>query len=126
MKTTLSHFTDDVLAQHGMEAACLVASGDLTSLHQQFGYKLAFEREPLAALAQDIAVVLSEVGATAFENSIQPTCTVRHFKPNESGLTSLVECLLSTDGDRPILVELVLFAKDSDGYLTLEQISSAT
>jgi hypothetical protein len=126
MKAALTHFSDHALAQLGTEASRLVASGNLTLLHQQFGYDLAFDREPLAALEQDIALVLSEVGASAFGDSSQSTCTVSHFKPDETGLTSLVECLLPTNGDRAVLVELILFARDSEGHLTLEQISSAT
>ena len=126
MKAALTHFSARALTQLGMEAAGLIALGNLASLHGQFGYALAFDRELLSALKQDISLVLSEVGASAFADSSQATCKVSHFTPSDTGLASLVECLLPTNGERPVLVELVLVARGDVGYLTLEQVSSAT
>lgn len=126
MKAPLSYFNDQALAQLGAEAVRLVTSGNLRSLQERFGYSLAFNRVPLSALDEDLAAVLSEVGASGFGDPSQSTVKVSHPRPSEAGLISLVECVVPVNNGRQVLVELVLTAKGSEGYLTLEQVSAAT
>ena len=126
MKATLSHLQDPELGQLGLDASRLLCSGQLRSLHEQFGYALAFDRDPISALESDVAAVLSELGAGSFGDPNEATYKVRHFKPGETGLTSLVECLVPTNNGKQVLVELVLTQKGAERFLTLEQVSSAT
>jgi hypothetical protein len=126
MKSALSDLDDASLARLGAEAAQLVRTGELEALHAKFGYALAFARDPVSALREDLEVVLSEVGATSFSEVDQPNITVSHFQPSGTGLTSLVECLLTVSNGRKVLVELVTTGKGSEAWLTLEQISAVT
>ena len=109
-----------------MDASRLLCTGNFRSLHEQFGYALAFDREPIMALESDVSAVLSEVGASSFGDPNEANYKVSHFKPGEAGLISLVECLVPTSNGRQVLLELVLTEKGSARFLTLEQVSSAT
>ena len=126
MKATPSYLEDPELGQLGVDASRLLCSGQLRSLHEQFGYALAFDRDPIVALEGDVAAVLSEVGASSFGDPNETAYKVSHFKPGETGLISLVECLVPTNNRRQVLLELVLTKKGSEPFLTLEQLSSAT
>jgi hypothetical protein len=126
MKPALSNLADPELCQLGVEASRLLCSGQVRSLHEQFGYALAFDREPISALESDIAAVLSEVGATSFGEPGGIKCKVSHYDPGETGTLSLVECLVPTNGSKQLLVELVLTNTGSEHFFTLEQVSSAT
>jgi hypothetical protein len=126
MKPTLSQLEDPELGRLGMDACRLLSSGQLRLLHEQFGYALALDRDPVVALEQDLAEVLAEVEASSFGDPTEVMYKVSHFKPSSTGLISLVECLVSTNNGKQILVELVLTKNGSERYLTLEQISSAT
>jgi hypothetical protein len=126
MKPTLSNLDDPELGQLGVGASRLLCSGQLLALHEQFGYALAFDRDPIVALENDVAAVLAEVGASGFGDADHITYRVSHFEPSEEGLISLVECLVPTSNRREVLVELVLSTNGSERYLTLEQVSSAT
>jgi hypothetical protein len=126
MKPTLSRLDDSELGQLGVDASRLLCSGQLFALHEQFGYALAFDRDPKVALENDVAAVLAELGASSFGDANNITYRVSHFKPSENGLISLVECLVPTSNSKEVLVELVLSTNGAERYLTLEQVSSAT
>ena len=126
MRPTLSHLDDPELGQLGLDASRLLCSGQLSLLHERFGYALAFDRDPIMALESDIAAVLSEVGAGSFGDPNEAAYKVSHFKPGETGLISLVECLVPTNNCKHVLVELVLTKRGSERFLTLEQVSPAT
>ncbi len=126
MRPPLSHLEDPELGQLGLDASRLLCSGQLRSLHEQFGYALAFDRDPIMALESDVAAVLSGVGASSFGDPNATKYKVSHFKPGETGLISLVECLVPTNNGKQVLLELVLTKKGSERFLTLEQVSSAT
>jgi hypothetical protein len=126
MKPALSQLDDPELGQLGVDASRLLCSGQLLALHEQFGYALAFDRDPIVALENDVAAVLAEVGASSFGDPNDITYKVSHFKLSEKGLISLVECLVPTNNSKEVLVELVLSTNGAERYLTLEQVSSAT
>ena len=126
MRAALPSLDDEFLAGLGEQAVRLVCAGNLHSLHTQFGYALAFDREPIEALKEDVAAVLAEIEAQCFGDQSQLSVEVSHFKPNDTGLRSLVECLLPANNGRLILVELVVSTSGSESFLTLEQISAVT
>ena len=127
MKAALSDLDDSSLASLGAEAARLVCSGDIDALHAKFGYALAFNRDPVNALKDDLADVLAELGERRFVEQDPPAVTVSHFKQSTIGLISLVECLLTLVNGRQVLVELVLSGGGgSEAWFTLEQISAVT
>ena len=124
MKLAPEDLNDLALERLGVEAASLISAGSLHSLHAQFGYALAFNRDPIEALAEDVAATLAEVGASGFGDPSQSCAKVKHFEPNEIGLSRLVECLLPTNNGKHLLVELVVSATGSEAHLTLEQVSA--
>jgi CMP-2-keto-3-deoxyoctulosonic acid synthetase len=124
MKAAPSNLDDSSLASLGADAARLIGSGNIDAVCARFGYALAFTREPVAAIKDDLAHVLTEIGASGFSDEMLSNITVRHFTPNEARHTSLVECLLTANNGRQVLVELVLLQRGSDTWVTLEQISA--
>lgn len=125
-QSALAHFCDQHLAEYGAEAALLVTSGNLRLLYEKFGYALAFDRKPLQAIEQDLKVALSEIGASGFGDPGQSSFKVSRFKPDETGVLSVVECRIPTNNGKKLLIELVLCVNGSEGHLTLEQFSAAT
>jgi hypothetical protein len=126
MQLTSDRIDDNSLAAIGIEAARLVVANDLASLHRCFGYALAFDREPIVALAEDLATTLAELKATGFAASASPKTRVSHFKPNGTGLIGVVECLLPTDNGAELLLELAITTSSSAIHVTLEQFSAQT
>jgi hypothetical protein len=102
----------------------MLCAGDFASLTQKFGYALAYDRDPSAALAQDVSSCLDEVGAIAVAGPSKAPNRVSYFKGNDTGLFALVECDVLADTGAELLLELIVSSKGGDRYVTLEQIST--
>lgn len=104
----------------------MLSSADIDSLANRFGYALAYGREPAAAIREDLARCLAEVGSAALVSSLMPSSVkVKYFEPNDSGLFALVECIAPTDNGSKLLVELVVTGDEANRHITLEDISAA-
>lgn len=120
------HIDEASLAGLGAEVVELLCSGQLASLAQQFGYALAFGREPVAALEEDMRERLAQANAVSFvAKGGADAISVKYFKPNDTGLFAVIECDVDTDNGLEALVELVVTRIDTGFYITLEQISLA-
>jgi hypothetical protein len=116
----------NALAVLGRDAVRLLCSEDIGTLVERFGYALAFGREPVIAIREDLRKCLSALGATALAPPHdQPAPTVKHFKPNDTGLLAVVECQTITDNGAEILIELIVTSNGTERHITLEDISVA-
>ena len=114
-----------VLARFGAEACELISKGGYRELADRFGYALAFGKDPAEAMQMDVDSSLLEGGAfTRLASPSEPEIKVRRFKPNDSNLVALVECLLELmGGTGSLFVELVVTAVGGEKHVTLESIS---
>jgi hypothetical protein len=118
--------TESGLVELGKEAVRLLATGDLNSLASQFGYALAFGRDPCEAIQADLIQSLAEVNATSVGSTIpHPEPSVRFLQGATAGVVGVIECQVKTNTGSEILLELVLSVKGNEKHLTLEQISAA-
>lgn len=124
MQLTSDRIDETSLVALGIEAARLVVANDLAALHQRFGYALAFSREPVTALAEDLAATFAELEATSISGSAPLEPRVSHFKPNGTGLVGIIECRLKTDNQREVSLELAVTTSGSAYHVTLEQLSA--
>ena len=113
------------LAALGAEAAQLLCAGDIPALAARFGYALAFDREPVAAIREDLASCLAELQATGFAQGHKHAVTVRYFEPNDSSIFALIECLAPTIDGPGVQLELVVTLAGTNKHVTLEQLSAA-
>jgi hypothetical protein len=121
--------TDDLtdsrsLTDLGARAVQLLCSGDLISLAAQFGYALAWSRDPASAIREDLASSLAEIGASALGPPPAAHPSVSYFKPNDTGLFARIAQQIPTDGNGHVLLELIVTSNGKDTHVTLEQISA--
>lgn len=64
MKIKDDQATPRQLSDLGVRAAQLLCAGDFSSLAQQFGYALAYDRDPAVAIRQELGSSLAEIGAS--------------------------------------------------------------
>ena len=115
----------DSLASLGTDAVEMLCRGDIEALALRYGYALALGRDTATAIRDDVGKCLSEVGATALAPAPRnPVRSVKYFEPNTTNLLAVVECLAPTDGQAPLLVELVVSRSGTEEFITLEQISA--
>ena len=114
--------THEELTSAAVEAAGLLASGQLDALASAYGYALAFDRGISAAVRQDLEACLKELGATSLSPPLSPP-VVQRFDPNSSGLLAQVSCQLPA-GAGHVLLELVVTAKGANSHVSLEQLTA--
>ena len=123
MELTAYQAQPEALASLAQSAATLLISGDIAPLVHAFGYALAFERDPAAALQADLAICLSELGATHLAAATPGPVKVSYF-PAGSELFALAELVLPAEPRGSVLLELVVTSGGKHRYATLEQISA--
>ena len=125
MKLLASHQSDSALILLCGEAIQLLAAGRCAELEERFGYAVALGRTVAAAIQADLVASLAEVGGSRLQAE-GTHVAISQLDPNDSGLLSVVECLVPADPQGSILVEFVVSTTGTQRHLTLEQISSAT
>jgi len=126
MKITDDQTTPQQLADLGLHAVQLLCAGDFSALAQQFGYALAHDRDPASAIRDELALSLTEIGASALGPPPTAPLTVGYFKPNSTGLFAHVEQRIPTDGNGHVLLELIVSAKGAYKHIVLEQVSATS
>jgi hypothetical protein len=110
----------------GRDAVRLLCSGDMTTLASRFGYATALGRGPAAAIQEDLAECLEQIGASGLLCERELHYEVKFFAPNAPNLFALVECVIPVkDGNGGVLVEVIVTSNGIDKCATLEQISVA-
>ncbi|HEY3897981.1 MAG TPA: hypothetical protein VGM54_05165 [Chthoniobacter sp.] len=108
----------------GREALSLLENRDFQSLVDRFGYALAFGRSPAAVIEEKLHSCIAQYRAsTEGQPSVLPSMIVKYFKPNDSGLFAVVECVFISPEGCPILAELIVTSSGEDKYATLEEVS---
>lgn len=115
----------DALNALGNEAVRLLGEKDIKGLAGRFGYALAYNRNPAAAIEQDLNSCLAEIEASSVAPTPTQTPTVKYFGPNDTGLFAVVECVALADNGAKLLVELIVTDKEGEKFATLEHISVA-
>ena len=113
------------LADFGSLATQLLCSGEVHALSQQFGYVLVYDRDPAAAIREELSLSLTEIGASSLGRPPTSPPSVSYFEPNDTGLFALVEQLIPTNSSGHVLLELVVSGQGPDKYVVLEQVSAA-
>lgn len=113
------------LAAFGIDAARLLADGNVHALVEQFGYARALGRDCTDAVRSDLATTLAELGAVTVVSANRQEPRVSYFKANDTGLFALVECLVPTENGKSVLLELIVTTDGSSTHITLEDLSSA-
>lgn len=125
MKITDDQTDASSLADLGSVAAHLLCSGDFAALAAQFGYALAYDRDPAVAIREELALSLSDLGASALRLPPEKPPSVSYFEPNDTGLFALVEHYIPTDFSGHVLLELIVSSQGSDKHVVLEQVSAS-
>ncbi len=114
--------TDEVsLSTFGEEARALLMQQDYSALANRFGYALAYDRAPSAAIEADfLSAVASPHKVTS---GTHKPVTVKYFKPNDTGLFAVVECIVPVVGGAAVLLELIVTGDGEDKHITVEGIS---
>ena len=123
MKLLPSQTAESFLAIIGKEARALLMRRDYAALANRFGYALAYDRSPAAAIEADFVRAVSSpitVGSGAY---LPVAVTVKYFLPNDSGLFAVVECLVPVGEGTAVLLELVVAGKGEEKHITVEDIS---
>lgn len=123
MKLSPNQIDAESLAQLGREAVALVEARNFIALGERFGYALAYERNLPQAIENDFAQCLAEAEGSS-SNTAQ-SIQVKYFKPNDTSLYAVVECVAPVGKDAAVLVELIVTGQD-EKHITLEQISYVT
>ena len=114
--------TDEVsLAAFGEEARALLMRHDYSGLANRFGYALAYDRAPSAAIESDF------LSAAALSHKVGPAAhlpiAVKYFAPNDAELFAVVECTVPVADGAAVLLELIVAGKEEEKHITVEDIS---
>jgi hypothetical protein len=121
MKLLSSQTDEESLAAFGDEARALLMRHDYSGLANRFGYALAHDRAPSAAIESDFlsaAASPNKVGSGA-----DLPIAVKYFAPNDTGLFAVVECTVPVASGIAVLLELIVAGKGEEKHITLEDIS---
>jgi hypothetical protein len=124
MKILDNQLNDTTLSRLGIEAVGLLLSGNYVELAHRFGYAMAYERMPAEAIEEDFSsCIQAHCWCPLDHTDIEPSISMKYFKPNDSALLAVVECTIQMNTDAYMLVELVA-SRGNDGiYLTLEDLN---
>lgn len=114
--------TDKVsLTAFGEEARALLIRRDFLGLANQFGYALAYDRAPSAAIEADFLSAAASPHKVA--SCAHQPITVKYFAPNETGLFAVVECTVAVAEGATVLLELIVARNGEEKHITVEEIS---
>ena len=121
MKLLLSQSDEVSLSAFGEEARALLIRHDYSGLADRFGYALAYDRAPSAAIEADF------LSAAASPHKVAPGAhlpiKVKYFAPNDTGLFAVVECTVPVAEGAAVLLELIVAGKGEEKHITVEDIS---
>jgi hypothetical protein len=120
MKLLDNHLDNLSLSKFGEEACRFFIARDFSELANRFGYAFAYNQDPASAIEVDFDHCLS--GRSASLASIE-SVTVKNFNTNNTGLVSVIECILLFDKSLRILIELIVAKKGEAHYIYLEDIN---
>lgn len=117
MKLLPTQIDERSLSGFGEEASVMLIRHDYSGLAKRFGYALAYDREPAAAMEEDYL----RAAASPFE--AMPEVKVKYFKPNSTGLFAAVACTVPVAGKAAVLLELIVTGIGEEMHITVEDIN---
>ena len=113
------------MAEIGSTAVRMICSGDLRALGAQFGYAVAFDRDTVVAIGDDLALSLADLGASGLGPPPAEAPAVSYFSDNGLGRFALIEQYIPTDSAGHVLLELIVSPRGPGKQVTLEGISAS-
>jgi hypothetical protein len=126
MQINSEKIDDATLQAIGREVVQLLKSDDIGTLAARYGYAVALGRDVVVAIREDLADCLRSGGVGELGPDDDFGCDVKFFKPNQSNLLALVECLGPVRNGTSVLVEVIISFDECRTYATLEQISAVS
>ncbi len=126
MKLLPTQTSVESLSALGEWARALLMRHDYSGLANQFGYALAYDRLPSAALEADFLSAVASPIPVASDEKPAREVTVKYFLPNDTGLFALVECAVPVSDGASILLELIVIERGKEKYITVEDISGGS
>jgi len=123
MKLLPAQTSETSLSAIGEEARALLMSHDYSGLANRFGYALAYDRLPSAAIKADFMSAVASPITVASGAYLPGAVTVKYFSPNDTGLFALVECPVPVADGAAVLLELIVTGKGEETHITVEDIS---
>lgn len=111
----------EALTAIGAEARLMLLEKRFAELVDQFGYALAFDRSPAAALEADFLIAASTSRKVLADS--RPTISVGFFKPNDTGLLAVVNCPVVLADDTEVVLDLIVTGNEFERFITIEDIS---
>jgi hypothetical protein len=120
-----SQFNEPTLSRLGEEACRLLFTRNFTGLADKFGYLMAYNHQPAAAIEKDFERCLSGRKASHSDLGYNiESVTVTKFNPNDAGLLAVVACVALLENDTKVFVELIVKMNDEGMNLNLEEVST--
>lgn len=123
MKLLPTQTDESSLIALGEEASSLLVGHDYTGLASRFGYALAYDRSPAAAIEADFMSAVASPITVASGAYLPSAITVKYFSPNARGLFAVVECPVPVADKAAVLLELIVAGKGEEKHITVEDIS---
>lgn len=123
MEITPDDLNNEFLGSLGEEAVALLHGRFFERLIEKFPYAVAFDRNPAEAIEQDLESCLRD-DEQAY-GLVGPSITVKYFRPGQSFLVAVVECLTQFPGEKMILLDLIVSVGKSGMHVCVESISRA-
>jgi hypothetical protein len=123
MKLLPTQLSEASLSALGEEARTLLMHHDYSGIANRFGYSLAYDRLPSAALEADFLSAAAAPITAASREYLPDVVTVKYFSPNDSGLFALVECPVPVVDGASVLLELIVTEYGGEKHITVEDIS---
>jgi hypothetical protein len=124
MKLLPTQTDESSLIAFGEEARSLLVGHDYAGLASRFGYALAYDRPPAAAIEADFMSAVASPITVASSAYLPPAITVKYFSPNTTGLFAVVECPVPVADKAAVLLELIVTRKGAEKHITVEDISA--
>ncbi len=123
MKLLPTQTSEASLFSIAKEARALLMRHDYAGLANRFGYVLAYDRLPSAALEADFLSAVASPIAVDSGAYLPSAVTITYFSPNDTGLFALVECPVPVADGAAVLLELIITVKGEEKHIAVEDIS---
>ncbi len=127
MKLSDNQLDKSSLSKLGEEACRLFIARDFHGLATAFSYAIAYDRDIASAIEADFEHCLSDRATSHNEQPLTiDSVTVKNFQPNDTGLLSVVECVLQVDKKVRVLIEFIAAKNGENINLYLEDMNAMT
>lgn len=120
MKLLPTQTNEAALSGFGEEAVALVMRRDFETLANRFGYALAWNREPTAALKADYERAASSPLKSKPGDRV--SVVVKYFKPNDTGLFAVVECAIPLIDGGAVGMDLIVAGNGEEKGISVEDV----